>query len=88
LVTVFVLAIAALLLAYHLGMPYVITYRLTDKKMEVLLLGIVPVSMTSYDLITEVRINDYLNAFFWPTVWMVIRLVGPFVVIRRGVLPS
>jgi hypothetical protein len=45
------------------------------------------VSSTRYDLITEVSINDCLKAFFWPTVWTVNRLVGPFVVIRRRGLP-
>ena len=30
----FVLGIAALLLAYHLGMRYVITYRQTDRRLE------------------------------------------------------
>lgn len=42
-------------------------------------------ALLCYDLIDEVRINDYLKAFFWPIrVWMVNRLVGSFVVIRRG----
>jgi hypothetical protein len=46
------------------------------------------VSMTWYDLIDEVRINDYFKAFFWPIrIWMVNKLVGSFVVIRRGGLP-
>ena len=42
----FVLGIAAFLLAFHLGMRYVITYRLTDSRLEVLLFGFLPVSMT------------------------------------------
>ena len=46
----FVLGIAAFLLAFHLGMRYVITYRLTDSRLEVLLFGFLPVSMTRYDL--------------------------------------
>ena len=81
----FVLALAAFLLAFHFGMRYVIIYRLTDSRLEVRLFGILPVSMTRYDLIDEVRIIDYLKAFVWPIrVWMVNRLVGSFVVIRKG----
>ena len=80
----FVLAIAAFLLAYHFGMRHVITYRLTDRRLEVRLFGFLPVSTTRYDLIDEVRINDYLKAFVWPSFWMANRLVGSFVVIRRG----
>jgi len=81
----FIIVLAALLLAYHFGMRYVITYHLTDRRLEVRLFGFLPVSMTSYDLIDEVRINDYLKALFWPTyVWMTNRLVGSFVVVRRG----
>jgi hypothetical protein len=38
----FVLGIAALLLAFHFGMRYVITYRLTHSRLEVLLFGILP----------------------------------------------
>jgi hypothetical protein len=80
-----IIVLAALLLAYHFGMRYVITYHLTDRRLEVRLFGFLPVSMTSYDLIDEVRINDYLKALFWPTyVWMTNRLVGSFVVVRRG----
>ena len=81
----FIITLAALLLAYHFGMRYVITYHLTDRRLEVRLFGFLPVSMTRYDLIDEVRINDYLKAFAWPIrVWMVNRLVGSFVVVRRG----
>ena len=82
----FILAFAAFLLFYQFGMRYVITYHLTNVRLEVRLFGVLPVFMTSYDLIDEVRINDYLKAFFWPLswVWMVNRLVGSFVVIRRG----
>jgi hypothetical protein len=83
----FVLGIAAFLLAFHLGMRYVITYRPTDSRLEVLLFGFLPVSMTRYDLITEISINDYLKGFFWPRIWMVNRLVGSFVVISRSGLP-
>jgi hypothetical protein len=80
-----IIVLAALLLAYHFGMRYVITYHLTDRRLEVRLFGFLPLSMTSYDLIEEVRINDYLKALFWPTyVWMTNRLVGSFVVVRRG----
>ena len=35
----------------------------------------------------EVRINDYLKGFFLPAIWMVNRLMGSFVVIRRSGLP-
>ena len=81
----FIITLAALLLAYHFGMRYVITYHLTDRRLEVRLFGFLPVSMTRYDLIDEVRINDYLKAFAWPIrVWTVNRLVGSFVVVRRG----
>jgi hypothetical protein len=81
----FILAFAAFLLFYQFGMRYVITYHLTNIRLEVRLFGFLPVSMTRYDLIDEVRINDYLKAFAWPIrVWMVNRLVGSFVVIRRG----
>src|SRR5919199_5199097 len=72
------------LLAYHFGMRYVITYRLTDRRLEVRLFGFLPVSMTRYDLIDEVRVNDYLKAFVLPSFWTVNRLVGSFVVISRG----
>jgi hypothetical protein len=81
----FILALAAFLLFYQFGMRYVITYHLTNIRLEVRLFGFLPVSMTRYDLIDEVRINDYLKAFAWPVrVWMVNRLVGSFVVVRRG----
>jgi hypothetical protein len=81
----FILAFAAFLLFYQFGMRYVITYHLTNIRLEVRLFGFLPVSMTRYDLIDEVRINDYLKAFAWPIrVWMVNRLVGSFVVVRRG----
>src|SRR5215218_6503047 len=67
-------------------MRYVITYHLTDRRLEVRSFGFLPVSTTSYDLVDEVRINDYLKAFFWPLswVWMFNRLVGSFVVVRQG----
>jgi len=81
----FILALAAFLLFYQFGMRYVITYHLTNIRLEVRLFGFLPVSMTRYDLIDEVRINDYLKAFAWPIrVWIVNRLVGSFVVVRRG----
>ncbi len=83
----FVLGMAVFLLALHFGMRYVLVYRLAASRMEVLLFGTLPVSSTGYDLITQVSINDYLKAFFWPSVWMASRLVGPFVVIRRSGLP-
>ena len=83
----FVLAIVAFLLAFHFGMRYVITYRLTDSRLEVRLFGLLPVSMTRYDLINEMRINDYSKGYFWPRVWMVNKLVGSFVVISRSGLP-
>jgi hypothetical protein len=83
----FIIAFAAFLLFFQFGMRYVITYRLTNRRLEVRLLGFLPVSMTSYDLITEVSINDYLKGFFWPRIWMVNRLVGSFVVISRSGLP-
>jgi hypothetical protein len=82
----FIIAFAAFLLFFQFGMRYVITYHLTDRRLEVRLFGFLPVSTTSYDLVDEVRINDYLKAFFWPLswVWMFNRLVGSFVVVRRG----
>jgi hypothetical protein len=63
------------------GIPALLPVRL-----EVRLFGFLPVSTTSYDLVDEVRINDYFKAFFWPLswVWMFNRLVGSFVVVRRG----
>ena len=81
----FIIAFAAFLLFFQFGMRYVITYHLTDRRLEVRLFGFLPVSTTSYDLVDEVRINDYLKAFAWPIrVWIVNRLVGSFVVVRRG----
>jgi len=42
----FILALAAFLLFYQFGMRYVITYHLTDRRLEVRLFGFLPVSMT------------------------------------------
>jgi hypothetical protein len=83
----FIIAFAAFLLFFQFGMRYVITYHLTDIRLEVRLFGFLPVSMTRYDLVEEVRINDYLKGFFLPAIWMVNRLMGSFVVIRRSGLP-
>ena len=83
----FVLGIAAFLLAYHFGMRYVLVYRFTDRRVEVLLFGILPVSSTRYDRITEVHINAYWRVFVGPALWFANRLVGPFVGIRRSGLP-
>ncbi len=83
----FIIFFVVVLLAYHFGMRYVITYRLTDRRLEVRLFGFLPVSMTRYDLIDEVRVNDYLKAFVLPSFWMANRLVGLFVVISRSGLP-
>ena len=81
----FIIAFAAFLLFYQFGMRYVITYHLTNVRLEVRLFGFLPVFMTRYALIDEVRINDSLKAFAWPIrVWTVNRLVGSFVVVRRG----
>jgi hypothetical protein len=83
---VLIIAFAAFLLFFQFGMRYVITYNLTDTRLEVRLFGFLPVSRTRYDLVDEVRVNDYLKAFFWPLlwVWMINRLVGSFIVVRRG----
>ncbi len=83
----FIIFFVVVLLAYHFGMRYVITYRLTDRRLEVRLFGFLPVSMTRYDLIDEVRVNDYLKAFVLPSFWMANRLVGLFVVVSRSGLP-
>ena len=83
----FIIAFAAFLLFFQFGMRYVITYHLTDRRLEVRLFGFLPVSMTRYHLVEEVRINDYLKGFFLPAIWMVNRLMGSFVVIRRSGLP-
>ena len=83
----FIIAFTAFLLFFQFGMRYVITYHLTDIRLEVRLFGFLPVSMTRYDLVEEVRINDYLKGFFLPAIWMVNRLMGSFVVIRRSGLP-
>ena len=80
----FIIAFVAFLLFYQFGMRFVITYLLTNIRLEVRLFRFLPVFMTRYDLIVEVRINDYLKAFAWPiSVWTVNRLVGSFVVVRR-----
>ena len=80
----FVLGIAAFLIAYHFGMRYVLVYRFTDRRVEVLLFGILPVSSTSYDRITQVSINSYMRVFIGWAVWIPNRVVGPFVLIRRS----
>ena len=80
----FIIDFVAFLLFYQFGMRFVITYHLTNIRLEVRLFGFLPVFMTRYDLIDEVRINDYLKAFAWPVrLWTVNRLVGSFVVVRR-----
>lgn len=83
----FVLALAAFLLFFQFGMRYVLIYRFTDSRVEVLLFGILPVSSTRYDLIIEVKIISPWMASLWPAVWMQNRLIGEFVRIRRSGLP-
>ena len=54
----FIIALAAFLLFYQFGMRLVITYHLTNIRLEVRLFGFLPVSMTRSYLVDEVRIND------------------------------
>ena len=82
----FFIAGAATLLAYHLGMRYVLTYRLTDTSVQAVLFGVLPVSSTRYDRIESVEISP-LIAFLALTTWRTNRLAGQFILIRRDGIP-
>ena len=80
---------AMLLLLFGLSMQqfvmrHVLTYRFTEDSVQAVLFGSVPVSITSYDRIEEVRQVSWAEAFLYPHAWRAAnRLNGPFLVILR-----
>ncbi len=62
--TTFVIGVAAFVFAFHFGMRYVLTYRLTDEDARAVLFGVLPVSVMRYEYIEEVRIINPIELLF------------------------
>lgn len=72
------------LLVQQFVLRHILTYRITEDNVQVMLFGAVPVSTTSYSRIKEISQITWGEAWRYPHAWRCAnRLNGPFVLIHR-----